>query len=482
MSSLSLSQQIPIPEFFQFWDWVVLAVVMMTTMAAVIWGGFTQKQRGVLDLLLMGRKLSLPLFVVSLSASWQGDPMGLSAAVYQRGAAAFLDQVVWYLVFLFFAFFMLKKLRATKAVTVPDLVRLYYGKRAARLAAIFNIFNLLPVAYALALGILFQNIFGGELYENLLVALLGAGVYAAFGGFRADVYADAVQGVVMLGAMLAAGIFLWVQFGGGTFLSENLSAEFLNAFHEFSFNGFALNLLLASSILVNPILYQRALAAGSDSLARRGIFISIAFWIVFDLMLFMGGSYARALMPDVNPDPAFFVLALTSLPEGLRGLFVAGIFATIVSTIDSCLLISGTSLSYDLFGLRKVSVKTHQAFILAACLITFLSALSYKQGFGNMWELLGSLWGGCLLIPILLPLLFRRRYPGYAFVLSTLISGFVMILWAQWDRTGWLQHVHHIYIGILGSVFTYLWARIYEGLRAARSKKAAYSRAGRSAS
>ena len=66
-------------------DWIVFSMMMALTFAAVLWGhqrrgkaGVSQEGEDILDLLVMGRKLTLPLFVATLVATVPSMISGVS--------------------------------------------------------------------------------------------------------------------------------------------------------------------------------------------------------------------------------------------------------------------------------------------------------------------------------------------------------------------------------------------------------------------
>ena len=77
--------------------------------------------------------------------------------------------------------------------------------------------------------------------------------------------------------------------------------------------------------------------------------------------------YAKAVYPSLNPAKAYMFFAIDTLPSGLRGFFLAGVLATILSTMDSYFNIASTSLSYDLFTYNKKKSVTGDQNLLVVC-------------------------------------------------------------------------------------------------------------------
>ncbi len=106
--------------------------------------------------------------------------------------------------------------------------------------------------------------------------------------------------------------------------------------------------------IVDPSFHQRCAAAASPAVARRGILVSIGFWAVFDLMTTAAGLYARAALPSLdNPTLAYPRLADATMPVFARGLFFAGIAASIFAALQAKSLLAAVSLGRDFARSRR---------------------------------------------------------------------------------------------------------------------------------
>ena len=97
-------------------DWVIFFLVLGVTLASILYGQSLRaklpeaEKNNTLELLLMGRKMTLPFFVATLVATWYGGIFGVTALTFEKGIYNFLTQgVFWYFSYLIFAFFLVKK-------------------------------------------------------------------------------------------------------------------------------------------------------------------------------------------------------------------------------------------------------------------------------------------------------------------------------------------------------------------------------------
>jgi len=421
-------------------DWGVFCFILLLTVGAVIYGHLLKRrqiseQNGAarfLDYLIMGRRLTLPMFVATLVATWYGGIFGVTSIAYNYGIYNFLTQgVFWYVSYLIFAFFLVKRVRAFEAVTLPELVGKMFGPRSAKLAAVFNFFNVLPVAYAISLGLLAQALFGGSLFLNMSLCLSVVVLYSVFGGFRAVVFSDVVQFFVMCSAVFLVMVFSVAEFGGWGYLRANLPETHFHLFGELGLAEALIWGFIAMATLIDPNFYQRCFAAKSDRTAFWGILGATAIWLVFDLCTTFGAMYARAALPDAEPSFAYLVYAVQVLPDGFRGFLLAGLLATILSTFDSYVFIAGTTVSYDLAPKRfQRKLWWTRLSIIAAALLSLILALIFEGDIKLVWKTLGTYFAACLLFPVLFGYVFPGRVSDRLFVASCLSGVAVVTLWS----------------------------------------------------
>jgi SSS family solute:Na+ symporter len=168
------------------------------------------------------------------------------------------------------------------------------------------------------------------------------------------VITERIQFVLMFAGFAVILPFLFARYGGLDFLRANVPAT-----HWVWHGGNAPQYVLvwyviALSTLVEPAFYQRCYAAKSPEVARRGILISILFWFVFDAMTTTVGLYARAALPALaDPARAYPDLAALVLPPFALGLFMLGMLATVMSTVDSYAFVAAVTLGRDLWWRLK---------------------------------------------------------------------------------------------------------------------------------
>lgn len=360
------------------------------------------------DYLVMGRGLSLPLFVATLTSTWYGGILGVTQIAFMHGIYSFVTQgLFWYLSYILFALFLVKKIRRHQVLSVPELIGLRFGMKARKYSALLLFMHALPITYALSLGIVLHMIMGIDLMWALLLGVGIVAFYTAVGGLRGVVVTDAVQFMLMFVAVIMVVGFSWFTIGDVHTLKASLPVEY------FSLNqpgllsrGFIWLFIACTTTFIHPVFYQRCLAAHSDQTAQVGIGFAMLFWLLFDTCTCLGGMYARLLLPQADSATAYVHLAMHILPHGLKGLFLAGVLATIVSTLDSFLLVSGTAISYDFLSKRHTPYAHYGAIGLTSFLVMLIGLL-YRGDFEASWLFMEGAFS-CALLPSVLVALFIR--------------------------------------------------------------------------
>ncbi|HSQ76293.1 MAG TPA: sodium:solute symporter family protein [Bacteroidota bacterium] len=329
------------------------AVVLVAYAAAVLGAGWLavrrQRGSGVTEYLLAGRSLTVPLFVMTLVSTWYGGILGVGEFTYSYGIANWVIQGIPYYVFaLLFAFLLAGKIRASSLTTIPDRLEQAYDRRTALLGAGLTFLLMTPAPYVLMLGILLQMITGWSLPVCVVAGTIVTTGYLFAGGFRADVYTDVLEFVLMFAGFGLIIPFAVSSFGGWDVLSAHLPPLHLTFHGGHSAQFILVWFFIALWTLVDPAFYQRCAAAESGAVARKGILWSILFWIIFDMMTVTVGLYARAILPPLGqPVMAYPMLAEHLLPPVAKGLFFTGLIATIMSTLNTLAFVSGTTLGRD---------------------------------------------------------------------------------------------------------------------------------------
>ncbi|MEA1882829.1 MAG: sodium:solute symporter family protein [Candidatus Marinimicrobia bacterium] len=450
--------------------WLDLSVLILYV-GLLIWFGFYRTKHSGKDpeeYLLAGRKLSLPGFVVTLVATWYGGILGIGENTYSYGIQTwFIFGFPYYIFAFLFAFFIAGKINRLKTISLPDQFHQRYGKTAGIISALYILALASPAPYILSIGILLQFTLGLSFGLSLLIATGLSLSYTWMGGFKAVVRTDMFQfGFMFLGFVL---LLIFSMKSGGSFseMTHSLPESHLDITGGASIQYTLVWFFIALWTFVDPGFYQRCAAARSPEIAKKGIIISIGFWFIFDMLTLSTGLYAKALLNSGDPLFAYPMLGALVLPPLAYGIFITGLLATIMSTIDSLGLISAITFGRDiLWRIKSPTTKDQQlwdnastGFVRKGLGVTAFIALGLAFSVPSvvkLWYGLGSILVPGLVLPFLLS--FKNDRPRSGMVMMMVCPVLVAILWMVLGKLfgGYPLGFEPFYPGILTSGLIYL--------------------------
>jgi SSS family solute:Na+ symporter len=252
---------------------------------------------------------------------------------------------------------------------------------------------------------------------------------------------------------------------------------------------------IALVTLVEPAFYQRCYAARTEGVAKKGIWLSILFWLGFDLLTTLSGLYARVVLPDLNePLAAFPELAARTLAPFWQGVFFVGLLATVMSTVDSYAFICAVTLGRDIiqrwrspgkkgettevttpssFGSTEGEGPTSFPLIRWSLLVTAALSVALALWAGSViriWHHVGSVATPILLLPLGLSHTSVKLSGGWI-LWSMILGGGTSLLWLWLGKgepfLGW----EAIFPGLAASALVLLTAFLVSGAEGGSSTK-----------
>ena len=253
---------------------------------------------------------------------------------------------------------------------------------------------------------LISLLFGIEIIPALIISLLLSIAYLIQGGFRSNVYVDVFQFFVMFVGFILIVIFSGMKFGTIDFLTVSVPETHLQVTGGMSPAFIIVWFLIALWTFADPGFHQRCYAAKSGNIAKWGIIISIFFWALFDFLTTSTGLFAKAVIPELsNPVLAFPLFAEKVLPAGVKGIFYAALFATILSTQISFLFLSGTTIGRDfVFKFSKYKDESKlKRYTITGLIISGVVAILlayFIPSVIEIWYTIGSLFIPGIILPV----------------------------------------------------------------------------------
>jgi SSS family solute:Na+ symporter len=220
---------------------------------------------------------------------------------------------------------------------------------------------------------------------------------------------------------------------------------------------------------VDPGFHQRCAAAESPKTAKKGILISIIFWMIFDFLTLTTGLYAKAFFVIDNPLMAYPILGESLLPAVWKGLFVISLLATIMSTLDSYAFLSAVTIGNDILKPLKKYFKilkdlTTKQLIRIGLIITSIIAVIMAISLPSAVDLIyktSSVAVPGLIIPLLVSFSKKFTLIPRNVIIIMLSSAGISVLWTILKMINLnlviIQSTEPMIPGILLSIFLSLF-------------------------
>ncbi|MDH3603122.1 MAG: sodium:solute symporter family protein, partial [Candidatus Tectomicrobia bacterium] len=317
------------------------------------------------DYFLAGRNIGLIALVGTTMASIfsTGTVVSSPSEFYRQGSGYFW---VFFFAFMPVVYFFLatKMWRLGKSkgyITPGDMLGDFYkSKTVVFWCAAIGLLALLPYAVAqlVAIGKTFESLTAGRItyFWGVTVVSVSIALYMYFGGARAVVWTDMVQGFIFATLLIVAG-FMVVSWSGGwdpmiSNLTEKTAAKTSFA-GKLKWNYYELGLLpLSFSFL--PYIWQRMYMARSASHVAKNLLAVPIIFIVLFFTTWVIGTSAHTILPEGLKDADSVLGALFSDNAPYFGaMLLVAAFAAGMSTVDSQLLSAGSLITHDLGGIVR---------------------------------------------------------------------------------------------------------------------------------
>jgi SSS family solute:Na+ symporter len=390
-------------------DGSIVGLYLLVTMVA---GLMVRKYVGKVETFLVaGREMDVYLGIASLAATEFGIVTCMYTAQngYEKGFAGATPGILMALAMLGVGLtgFVIKPLRDSGVITIPELLEKRFGLRIRRAAGVVIVLGgLLNMGVFLRTGGQFLVLVAGlnvRYLEIMMTALLvGVAIYTILGGMLSVLVTDFLQFVVMSLGLVLVTILILMNVGW-----EKLVTTVETSYGAGGFNPFVnptmgwqyvlFNLMLnTAAVLTWQTTIARVLAAKDTSTGRK-VYTRTAFFFVCRFLIpgIWGIAALATLGPVANTLEAMPQYLSTAVPAGLMGILVAAMLAADMST-DSSYMLTWCSVIYNdiLAPFRKKPWSERKGLFWNRTIVALIGIFLLLYGLwyplkGDLWTYLG---------------------------------------------------------------------------------------------
>lgn len=345
------------------------SLVLLLYLIIVLSLGFYYSRRNdenYSDYFLAGRNIGwftvgISIFATNISSE---HFIGLAGAGATRGLAVGQFELMAIFTLIFLGWILAPIYFKANVVTVPEFLEKRFDLRIRKFFAAFSIgiyiFTKILVSL-FAAGLLFYKIFGINIYASSIIIVLITGLYSVTGGANAVIRTQLFQGIVLIIGAILLSLFGLNAVGGFSGLEQKLPAHFFNMFKPITDSDYPWTGILFGAPIIafwywctDQYIVQKLLSAKSVNDARRGTLVAAFLKVLPIFVLVLPGLIAVALYPGISGDEAYSALiAGDILPNGIKGIVVAGLLAAIMSSLASAFNSTSVLFTNDFYKVKN---------------------------------------------------------------------------------------------------------------------------------
>ena len=340
--------------------------------------------------------------------------------------------------------------------TMPDFFGKRFDAKSLKIgASIITFVFLIPYTASLYNGLsrLFGMAFNIDYTICVIIMAVLTGVYVIAGGYMATAINDFIQGIVMLGGIVA--VIIAVINGKGGFASAfaqmtqvsdpSVGAEqgaFASIFGPDPIGLLGVVILTSLGTWGLPQMVQKFYAIKDESAIKKGTIISTIFALVVAGGCYFLGGFGRLFADQIDVKAggydSIIPTMLSGLPDILIGIVVILVLSASMSTLSSLVLTSSSTITIDLVNeAKKKKMSDKSQVLLMRVLIVVFIALSviiaivqYKSNVTFIAQLMGISWGalaGAFLAPFLYSVFWKGTTKAACWVNFVFSVAFMLI-------------------------------------------------------
>ncbi|HEX2680220.1 MAG TPA: sodium:solute symporter [Candidatus Dormibacteraeota bacterium] len=343
-------------------DLVVIAGYFLILLGISVWAARREKNVSA-DYFLASRDVAWFAVGASLFASNIGSEhlVGLAGSGAATGLAVGHFEWLACLILLLLGWLFVPYYLKSGVYTMPEFLEKRYNSASRSYFTWVSVIGYVLTKISVTLyagGVVIRAVTGWNFYTAAIVLIVITGLYTIFGGLRAVVYTEVLQAIVLiLGSITLMAIGL-SRVGGISGLEAKVPAGFFSMWKPVDHPDFPwTGIVFGAPILgiwywcTDQHIVQRVLAAKNIKEARTGAIFAGYLKILPVFIFVLPGVVAAMLFADVhsNADSAYPTLVTRLLPDGIKGLVLAGMLAALMSSLASAFNACSTLLTWDVY-------------------------------------------------------------------------------------------------------------------------------------
>lgn len=297
----------------------------------------------------------------------------------------------------------------------------------------------------MAMGRLFEAIFGVNYYLGLSVATFVAMTYTFFGGFITVAWTDLFQALFLLAMIILVPIIAYFSIDGGYDVIQSIAQS--KHISLSLFNDYSLTTIVGILFLIfgwglgyfgQPHIITKFMGIRDANEMHKSKYLGMSWMVVALGAAVTVGLIGIGYFPNglENPELVFVNMVKDLFPAFFAGIVLCGFIAANMSTMDSQILVCASILSEDFY--KYIAGKKHatpgELLLASRIAVIIVSLISLAIAFNRSSTILDAVlyaWTGlgCAFGPLVLMSLYNKKANRYGAIAGILIGGLVAAFW-----------------------------------------------------
>lgn len=296
-----------------------------------------------------------------------------------------------------------------------------------------------------AAGKLFESILGIDYKIAVMIGAVTIVIYTFMGGYLASCWTDFFQGALMFAAIIIVPIAAFYRIGDVETVRQGilLKGISLNIFEQGGKNigtlGVLSSLAWGLGYFGQPHILVRFMSIRNVNELKKSRRIAMI-WVVISLIGAIAiGLLGIPLFKNItelggDSEKIFIYMIKELFNPWMAGILLAAILSAIMSTIDSQLLVSSTTLTEDFYKYIKKDVSDKEIMLvgrICVIVIAFIALLFALNQNAKVLSLVAYAWGGfgTMLGPAIISVLYFKNVTSKSVLMGIIVGLFVFLMW-----------------------------------------------------
>ncbi len=413
-----------------------------------------KKQSNSADFIVGNR--SLNFWVIALSAhasdmsSWLF--MAFPAAFYLRGISQLSIGLGLFVGMYLNWQFVSKKLRTLTekydSYTLPTFFETTFKDTSGMIRTITALVSVIFLACYLAaglisMGLLLESIFGIDYYLGLTVATLVVVIYTFSGGFITVAWTDLFQALFLMCVIIIVPIAAYLTLPNGwssvieSAINKQVDLHFSSLLTKESLLSMFFLISWGLGYFGQPHIVTKFMGIRNADELVKSKYVGMGWMAISLISAAMIGVIGIAYFEnsEIKPELIFVEMTKQLFHPLIAGIFLCGLIAATMSTMDAQILVAASVLSQDFYKHIAKRVPTEKSLVrvtraavigvsLIALIIAFNKSPSVLDTVQYAWTGLGCAFG-----PLLLMALYSKSANRYGAIAGIVVGGFIAGFW-----------------------------------------------------